>query len=294
MENSWLLPLTVFLPWAGAVVVLAVGRAAKLRTGLAIAFAAADAVLSLLLIPLATSKTGFVGRARRRFRRAEPPAGRVRRFPGSGGGGDRLPGRGVLRGLHAGRRGTGTLLCPRPLLHRSHGRPGALRESPDGGRVLGDHGSLLMGAHFLPQRRSKGSGRRHQGAHRHRAGRGGPPGRLPGHLRAERELRHPHVHGPGARIPAAAPGMDRVRIPGRGSGQVRAVPLPDLAAGCHGSAHADIRPHPRGHHGERRRVSARPVLSRIQLRARVDAVGRYRWARFPLSSRESWRSWPTT
>jgi len=60
MENSWLLPLTVFLPWAGAVVVLAVGRAAKLRTGLAIAFAAADAVLSLLLIPLATSKTGFV------------------------------------------------------------------------------------------------------------------------------------------------------------------------------------------------------------------------------------------
>jgi NADH-quinone oxidoreductase subunit L len=59
MENSWLLPLTVFLPWAGALVVLAVGRAAKLRTVLAIAFAAADAVLSVLLIPLASSKTGF-------------------------------------------------------------------------------------------------------------------------------------------------------------------------------------------------------------------------------------------
>lgn len=59
MENSWLLPLTVFLPWAGALVVLAAGRAARLRVVLAIAFAAADAVLSLLLIPLASSRTGF-------------------------------------------------------------------------------------------------------------------------------------------------------------------------------------------------------------------------------------------
>ena len=59
MENSWLLPLTVFLPWAGALVVLAAGRAARLRIVLAIAFAAADAVLSVLLIPLASSRTGF-------------------------------------------------------------------------------------------------------------------------------------------------------------------------------------------------------------------------------------------
>ncbi len=59
MEHSWLLPLTVFLPWAGAIVVLAAGRAPRLRTGLAIAFAAADAVLSVLLIPLASGKTGF-------------------------------------------------------------------------------------------------------------------------------------------------------------------------------------------------------------------------------------------
>ncbi|HYW85291.1 MAG TPA: hypothetical protein VFB30_18665 [Spirochaetia bacterium] len=59
MEYSWLLPLTVFLPWAGALVVLAAGRAAKLRIVLAIAFAAADAVLSLMLIPLASSRTGF-------------------------------------------------------------------------------------------------------------------------------------------------------------------------------------------------------------------------------------------
>ena len=36
MENSWLLPLTVFLPWAGALLVLAAGRAAKLRIVLAI------------------------------------------------------------------------------------------------------------------------------------------------------------------------------------------------------------------------------------------------------------------
>jgi NADH-quinone oxidoreductase subunit L len=57
--STWLLPLTVFLPWAGAVAVLAAGRAGRLRTGLAIAFAAADAVLSLLLIPLAADRTGF-------------------------------------------------------------------------------------------------------------------------------------------------------------------------------------------------------------------------------------------
>ncbi len=51
MSYSWLLPLTVFLPWVGALVVLAAGRAARLRTVLAIAFAAADAVLSILPHP---------------------------------------------------------------------------------------------------------------------------------------------------------------------------------------------------------------------------------------------------
>ena len=59
MEHSWLLPLTVFLPWAGALAVLTAGRAGRVRTALAIAFAAADAVLSVLLIPLAADKTGF-------------------------------------------------------------------------------------------------------------------------------------------------------------------------------------------------------------------------------------------
>ena len=56
---SWLLPLTVFLPWLGAGAVLAVGRAARLRTWIAITFAAADAVLSILLIPLASDRVGF-------------------------------------------------------------------------------------------------------------------------------------------------------------------------------------------------------------------------------------------
>ena len=56
---SWLLPLTVFLPWLGAGAVLAVGRAARLRTWIAILFAAADAVLSILLIPLASGRVGF-------------------------------------------------------------------------------------------------------------------------------------------------------------------------------------------------------------------------------------------
>ncbi len=59
MNPSWLLPLTVFLPWIGAIVVLAAGRTDGVRAGLAVAFAAADAVLSLLLIPLASSRTGF-------------------------------------------------------------------------------------------------------------------------------------------------------------------------------------------------------------------------------------------
>jgi len=59
MHSSWLLPLTVFLPWLGAGAVLAAGRAARLRTGLAITFAAADAALSIILIPLASSRVGF-------------------------------------------------------------------------------------------------------------------------------------------------------------------------------------------------------------------------------------------
>ncbi|MGA2977576.1 MAG: proton-conducting transporter membrane subunit [Spirochaetia bacterium] len=59
MQYPWLLPLTVFLPWAGALAVLAAGRAARLRTCLAIGFAAADAVLSICLIPFASGHTGF-------------------------------------------------------------------------------------------------------------------------------------------------------------------------------------------------------------------------------------------
>jgi NADH-quinone oxidoreductase subunit L len=59
MAYSWLLPTTVFLPWAGALAVLAAGRAGRLRTGLAIAFAAADAVLTICLVPLASGVSGF-------------------------------------------------------------------------------------------------------------------------------------------------------------------------------------------------------------------------------------------
>ena len=59
MSYSWLLPTIVFLPWAGALIVLAVGRAGRLQTALAIAFAGVDAVLSVCLIPLAAGTTGF-------------------------------------------------------------------------------------------------------------------------------------------------------------------------------------------------------------------------------------------
>jgi NADH-quinone oxidoreductase subunit L len=59
MSASWLLPLTVFLPWLGAGVVLAAGRAGRLRLALAISFAVADAALAILLIPLASSHAGF-------------------------------------------------------------------------------------------------------------------------------------------------------------------------------------------------------------------------------------------
>ena len=59
MSASWLLPLTVFLPWIGAGVVLIAARAVRMRLVLAVGFAVADAVLSILLIPLASSQTGF-------------------------------------------------------------------------------------------------------------------------------------------------------------------------------------------------------------------------------------------
>jgi NADH-quinone oxidoreductase subunit L len=60
INASWLLPLTVFLPWLGAAAVLAAGRNTRACTVLAIVFAAADAVASLLLIPLASGTVGFV------------------------------------------------------------------------------------------------------------------------------------------------------------------------------------------------------------------------------------------
>jgi NADH-quinone oxidoreductase subunit L len=59
MAHSWLLPVTIFLPWLGALAVLAVGRARKLPTVVAVVFAAADAVLALCLIPFASAGIGF-------------------------------------------------------------------------------------------------------------------------------------------------------------------------------------------------------------------------------------------
>ncbi|HVP17762.1 MAG TPA: proton-conducting transporter membrane subunit [Spirochaetia bacterium] len=59
MEHAWLLPTAIFLPWAGALVVLAVSRAGRIRTALAIGFSAADALVTLALIPRATSATAF-------------------------------------------------------------------------------------------------------------------------------------------------------------------------------------------------------------------------------------------
>jgi NADH-quinone oxidoreductase subunit L len=59
MSYSWLLPTIVFLPWVGALIVLAVGSAGRLQTALAIAFAGVDAVLSVFLIPMAAGTTMF-------------------------------------------------------------------------------------------------------------------------------------------------------------------------------------------------------------------------------------------
>lgn len=59
MDTSLLFPLTIFLPWIGALAVLAVGRHGKFRTALAIGFAAADGLASLALIPLAGTGTAF-------------------------------------------------------------------------------------------------------------------------------------------------------------------------------------------------------------------------------------------
>ncbi len=59
MTHSWLLPATVFLPWLGALVVLALARAGKLTVAAAVVFAAADAVLALCLLPFASAGIGF-------------------------------------------------------------------------------------------------------------------------------------------------------------------------------------------------------------------------------------------
>jgi len=59
VSATWLLPLTVFLPWLGALAVLAAGRAVRVGHVLAVAFAVADAALSLLLIPIASDRVGF-------------------------------------------------------------------------------------------------------------------------------------------------------------------------------------------------------------------------------------------
>ncbi|HTP58330.1 MAG TPA: proton-conducting transporter membrane subunit [Spirochaetia bacterium] len=59
INTSLLFPLAIFLPWIGALAVLAVRRDGPLRTGIAIGFAAADALLSLALLPLAASATAF-------------------------------------------------------------------------------------------------------------------------------------------------------------------------------------------------------------------------------------------
>ncbi|HVO38828.1 MAG TPA: NADH-quinone oxidoreductase subunit L [Spirochaetia bacterium] len=59
METSYLLPLAIFLPWLGAVAVLLVKRAERLRAALAIGFAAADALVTLALIPVASSAAAF-------------------------------------------------------------------------------------------------------------------------------------------------------------------------------------------------------------------------------------------
>ena len=75
-----------------------------------------------------------------------------------------------------------------------------------------------------------------------------------------------------AQAPAAArAGRDGVRLPDRGRGQVRAVPVPDLAAGRDGSADADQRADPRRHHGERGRLPAGALLPGVRGRARLDA-----------------------
>ena len=235
---SWLLPLTVFLPWLGAGAVLAAGRAARLRT----------------------RPRHRVRRGGRRAVRPPHPArleprrllrwciggafgelsllpGRVRRVPRRRGGGDRRPGRGLLRGLHARRRGTGPVLRAGALLHRRHGRAGSLREPPDGRRVLGDHGPLLVGAHLVPQRRPQGRCRRHQGAHRHGAGRrrASWPAPWPSTRRsAPSTSRRSWRRRTGSRRSCWR--WIGFGVPGRRRGEVRAVPVPDVAAGRNGSA----------------------------------------------------------
>ncbi len=168
MQHSWLLPLVVLLPWVGALVVLATGRAVK-----------------------AARRPGYRrcsgGRCRQhRSSSPWPPASPPSRSPSAecsaisascpDGLGVFLAAVAAVIGCLAvifsvdymrGRGAPRPLLLPGAVLHRRDGRSGALQQPAAGVRLLGDHRALLLRPDLLPQRRSQGGGRRHQGADHH-------------------------------------------------------------------------------------------------------------------------------
>ena len=84
--------------------------------------------------------------------------------------------------------------------------------------------------------------------------------------------------------PAGAQRRGLPALRGRGR-QVGAVPLPRLAARRHGGPHARLRAHPRGHHGQRRRLLHRAYVAALRHRARRRSSSSPPSA----SSRPSWR-----
>ena len=149
---SWLLLVTIGLPWLGAACIWLVGdRHPRSLHVLATIFAVVSGLAALGMLPLASSAAAV-------------------RIPIGGILGDftLVPdGLGVLIAviatvvgslavifsinyMHARRGTTGPLLRPDPVLHRRHGRPGSLGQPVVHLHLLGDHRLLFVCADLVP------------------------------------------------------------------------------------------------------------------------------------------------
>ena len=210
--------------------------------------------------PLYPDPVGVVGRgrlpARLRLLPGRPVAdddlrGHVRGFP-------HPP---LLRRVHdGGGRGLQPLLRLHEPVRLRHAHAAAGGQPDAAAARLGGRGPVQLPAdRLLLQGRGQRPGRE-QGVHRHPGGR---HRHADGALSALRRAGHAgHPGAAAARRPAVPAGLGAgggggAAPAGRSRGQVGPAPAPDLAAGRHGRPHSGERPHPRGDHGDGRRLSHR-------------------------------------